>query len=469
MMKLTNRDILRVPHVGLSPAKGWKIDAVSSVSTDSRTAGPGCLFVAIRGEKFDGHTFVAMARQRGAVAAIVDEKFIASSVEGFPLMMVTDTVAALGALAAIYREKFKIPLVAVGGSNGKTTTKDMIAAVLGTSLNVIATEGNLNNHIGAPSTIFRLERRHKAAVIELGTNHPGELEHLCSFTRPTHALITNIGREHLEFFGTLKGVAAEELTLFRSLNTKPAGVAIVNVDDPLLRPMLRKTKKHLAYGFTNRGAGVRGKDLTLDDGGCAQFSFKGPSMKRWMPVHLGVPGRHNAINALAAASVGLALKVPGAKIARALESFRSSDKRMESLLAGGVRILNDTYNANPDSMIAALKTLAAAKNKGKAIAVLGDMRELGAASEEAHRTVGREARALHVDYVLTFGEQARFIHEAAQGPGAVHYDNKNMMAEYLAELVTPGDTVLVKGSRGMTMEDVVTFLQQRLTRPETVR
>jgi UDP-N-acetylmuramyl pentapeptide synthase len=233
--------------------------------------------------------------------------------------------------------------------------------------------------------------------------------------------------------------------------------------------MLRKTKKHLAYGFSHRGTGVQGKDLTIDDAGCAQFSFKGPSMKRSMPIHLSVPGQHNAINALAAATVGLALKVPAAKIVAALESFRGSNKRMESILAGGVRILNDTYNANPDSMIAALKTLTAAKRTGKTIAVLGDMRELGAVSEEVHRTVGREARALHVDYILTYGDQARFIHEAADGPGAVHYDNKNMMAEYLAELVTPGDTVLVKGSRGMTMEDVVTFLQQRLTRPETVR
>jgi UDP-N-acetylmuramoyl-tripeptide--D-alanyl-D-alanine ligase len=468
-MRLTARDVLRVPHLSLSPARGWKIGAVSAISTDSRTAGPGCLFVAIRGEKFDGHRFVAAAQERGAVAAIVDDAFNASSVAGLPLMVVADTVAALGALAGMYREKFTIPVVAVGGSNGKTTTKDMIAAVFRSSFATLATEGNLNNHIGVPATIFRLERMHKAAVIELGTNHPGEIAHLCSFTRPTHALITNIGREHLEFFGTLNGVADEELTLFRSLNRRPAGLALVNVDDPLLRPMLRKTKKHLAYGFTNRGTGVRGKDLTIDDNGCARFSFKGPSMRRWMPVQLGVPGRHNAMNALAAAAVGLALKVPAANIVDALESFRASNKRMESLLTGGVLILNDTYNANPDSVIAALKTLTAAGKTGKTIAVLGDMRELGAASEELHRMVGREARALHVDYILTYGEQARFIHEAANGPGAVHYDNKNMMAEYLAELVTPGDTVLVKGSRGMTMEDVVIFLQQRLNRPETVR
>jgi len=390
-------------------------------------------------------------------------------VAGMPLMIVNDTVEALAALAGIYRDRFAIPVIAVGGSNGKTTTKDMIASVLGASLRVTATEGNLNNHIGAPATIFRMERGHKAAVIELGTNHPGEIRHLVSFTRPTHAVITNIGREHLEFFGSLKGVADEELTLFRALNGRPAGTALVNVDDPILRPMLRKTKKHIAYGFTNRGTGVRGKELVIDETGCARFSFKGPGMKGWLPVRLGVPGEHNAINALAAAAAGLALKVPPKKIVAALEAFRAPNKRMESITAGGVRILNDTYNANPDSMIAALRTLAAAKHAGKAIAVLGDMRELGTASEESHRVVGREARALNVDYVLTFGSQARFIHEAAKGPGAVHYENKNMMAEYLAELVTPGDTVLVKGSRGMMMEDVVTFLQQRLNRPETVR
>jgi UDP-N-acetylmuramoyl-tripeptide--D-alanyl-D-alanine ligase len=468
-MRLTRRDVLLVPHVGLTPAGKWTLKPVTSVSTDSRTAGPGALFVALRGEKFDGHLFVAAAMERGAVAAIVDEKFDTASVPGVPLMIVSDTVEALAALAGICRGKLGIPVIAVGGSNGKTTTKDMIASVLSSSFTVAATEGNLNNHVGAPATIFKINRGHTAAVIELGTNHPGEISRLVSFTRPTHAVITNIGREHLEFFGSIEGVADEELTLFRALNGRPAGTALVNVDDPLLRPMLRRTKKHIAFGFTHRGSGVRGKDLLLDESGCARFAFKGQGMKSWIPVRLGVPGRHNALNALAAAAAGLALKVPPKKIVAALEAFRAPSKRMEPFTAGGVRILNDTYNANPDSMIAALRTLAAAGSGGKTIAVLGDMRELGAASEESHRAVGREARALHVDYVLTFGSQAWFIHEEAKGPGAVHYENKNMMAEYLAELVTPGDTVLVKGSRGMTMEDVVTFLQQRLNRPETVR
>jgi UDP-N-acetylmuramoyl-tripeptide--D-alanyl-D-alanine ligase len=468
-MRLTTRDLLRVPHQALLPAKGWRPGTVSAVSTDSRSTKAGSLFVAIRGEKFDGHAFVSTAQRRGAVAAIVDEEFDTSSTAGLPLMIVEDTVAALGALAGIYREKFNVPVIAVGGSNGKTTTKDMIASVLRTTYPVLSTEGNLNNHIGVPLTLFRIERRHKVVVVEMGTNHPGELGNLCAFARPTHAVITNIGREHLEFFGTLEGVAEEETTLFRTLNGRPAGTAMVNVDDPLLRPLAAKAKKRLVFGFSKHSGGVRGKSLSLAENGCPGFLFKGPAMRSWRAVQLNVPGAHNAANALAAATVGLALKVRPDRIVGALESFRASNKRMESILSGGVRILNDTYNANPDSMIAALKTLAASRGTGTTIAVLADMRELGGASEESHRAIGRETQTLGIDYVLTFGEQAGFIHEGAAGPGSVHYMNKNILAEYLAELVTPGDVVLVKGSRAMAMEDVVIFLQQRLNQPAIAR
>ena len=461
-MKLTGRDVLKIPH-----REVWNRGAIppgnlAGISTDTRSLRAGELFVALRGDRFDGHGYVAAAAARGAVAAVVDAAFTPDPRETLPLVVVDDCAAALGRLARIYRDRFSIPVLAVGGSNGKTTTKDMIACVLGTKYRVLSTEANFNNHIGVPQTIFRLTPKDECAVVETGTNHPGELARLCEILAPTHALLTNIGREHLEFFGSVDGVADEEGTLLESLRYTPGSVALVNTDDARVTGKAKTLKKTVTYGFTRRNAAVRGKALALDPAGCAAFDFTTPSMTRWMRLALGVPGEHNAMNALAAIAAGYALRVPAPGMRTALTGFRAPGKRMETVTAGGVVVLNDTYNANPDSMIAALRTLAAARGTGKKIAVLGDMRELGPHSPEGHRAVGREAAALAIDYVLTVGPQARLIAEAATGTTAIAYDEKNMLAEYLVELVGPGDTVLVKGSRGMTMEDVVVFLLQRL-------
>jgi UDP-N-acetylmuramoyl-tripeptide--D-alanyl-D-alanine ligase len=372
----------------------------------------------------------------------------------------------MGALARLYREKFSIPVLGVGGSNGKTTTKDMIASVLRQRYEVLSTEGNLNNHIGVPRTIFRLSPHHEAAVIEIGTNHPGEIGMLCAMLNPTHGLLTNVGREHLEFFHTIGEVAKEEGEIFVSLRRRRGGTAIVNADDARVARLAVGIKKRLSYAFTATRTDVRGRAMRVGENGCAAFEFRGPRMTRWLDVRLAVPGAHNAGNALAAAAVGMAFKVPPQRIKDALESFRAVSKRMEIVTVGEVTILNDTYNANPDSMLAALQTLASMKRPGKKIAVLADMKELGSAAAEAHAMVGRKAAKLRLDYVLTYGKLAAEIHKAVACQGAIHYEQKNVLAEYLAELLGPGDTVLVKGSRGMVMEDVVEFLRQRL---QTVR
>lgn len=460
-MKLTVRDLLKVPQKRFLNAGALSGRSMRGVSTDSRTTATGDLFVALRGENFDGHAFLAAAFARGAVAAIVEESYEGSKESPHPLMVVEDSTIALGALARVYRDRFPVPVLVVGGSNGKTTIKEMITQVLHEKYRVLSTEGNLNNHVGVPQTLFRLTARHEVAVIEIGTNHPGEIRHLCHVAGPTHGLLTNIGREHLEFFGTLEGVAQEEGELFAALRASSRGTGLVNADDARVRAAAAGLRRAIGYGFRTRRVEVRGRRLVIDAAGCARFEFRTPRMSRWLGVQLRLPGVHNAANALAAITAGHAFNVPPLRMQKALEGFRAPGRRMETVTIGGVTVLNDTYNANPDSMSAALRTLAGVAGTGRKIAVLGDMRELGEHAEEAHAAIGREAAGLGLDFLLTYGTLARRIHDAAGITGAFHYDQKNMLAEYLAELVSTGDTVLVKGSRGMKMEDIVIFLEER--------
>jgi len=461
-MKLNVKDLERLTHVEFRNKDLLKGKKISGVCTDSRKVTVGDLFIALKGEHFDGNVFVGDAFGRGAVAAVVDKLFKAEALSGRPLLVVENTIQALGELAHLHRMKFDIPVIAIGGSNGKTTTKDMTAAVLSTTYNVLSTEGNLNNHIGVPQMLLRLQKKHEVAVIEIGTNHPGEIDYLCRILAPTHGLVTNVGKEHLEFFKSAEGVAEEEGVLFEHLRKNKKSVAFVNADDGYIPLRAKRVKHCFSFGVKARRVDVRGTIVGADETGCVSFRYESGKPAKRDTIKLGVPGEHNVFNALAAVAVGLTLKVPAKRIRKALESFRPASKRMQVLNYEGVIIYNDTYNANPDSMISALRTLALAKVPGKRIAGLGDMRELGDSGPEEHTRVGREAAQLGIDYVLTFGELARFICDAADMESAFHYDQKNMLAEYLAELIAPGDAVLVKGSRGMKMEDIVTFLEERL-------
>jgi len=462
-MKLTRTDLRSIPHRALNLPEGSARWSASGVSTDSRSVKPGELFVALRGDRFDGHKYVADVLARGAAGVVVDAQGAAVVPAGAAALVVENTFKALSELAVLYRRKVKIPVLAVGGSNGKTTTKDMINRVLGTSYAVLSTEGNNNNHVGVPQTLFRLTPKHEIAVVEVGTNHPGEIAALRDILQPTHVLLTNIGREHLEFFGDLEGVAQEETALWQTVAGMHSPTAFVNADDPLLTRSAKGFRKSVRFGMRSRNADVRGSAAQLLPDGGVRFRFKGKRMRAPLEVRLRVPGYHTAGNALAAAAVGLTFRVPPRLVKEALEGFSASSKRMEVVDAGGVIILNDTYNANPDSTVAALETLAAYPAAGKRIAVLADMLELGASAAPEHERVGKAVAALNLDYLLTFGTLARTISRASGLKSAVHYDQKNMLAEYLLELVSPGDVVLVKGSRGMKMEDVVLFLRERLT------
>ena len=461
-MKLPARELLLIPHLQVRCPELLDGKTFTGVSTDSRTVAPGDLFVALRGQNFDGHQFVRDVLAKGALGAIVETSWAASDMTQGGFLIVEDSTKAFGQLAYLHRKKFSIPVLAIAGSNGKTTTKDMVAAVLGMKYRVLSTQGNLNNHVGVPHTLLRLDESHEMAVVEIGTNHPGEIALLCNIVRPTHGLITTIGREHLEFFVTVEGVAREESVLFERLGALKEGVGFVNAADPLVKQAGKSLKRAVSYGMSIRGASVRGKVLGLNETGCAVFQFQGGRMSNRVRVELAIPGEHNALNALAAAAVGLHFKVLPSQIRLALEAFRPASKRMEVKNVHGVTVLNDTYNANPDSTLAALRTLAAAKVTGKRIAVLGDMRELGPTGAAEHEAIGKEAARLGIDYVLTYGELARHIHDGASGRFALHYEQKNMLAEYLVELVAPGDVVLVKASRSLKLEDVVTFLEERL-------
>ena len=464
-MNLGAKTVLSVPHTHVRCPELLDGRVFTGVSTDSRAVAEGNLFVALRGENFDGHGFVRDALAKGALGAIVDSSWAEKDTTRAALVIVEDTTRALGALAHLHRKAFAIPVLAIAGSNGKTTTKDMITAVLKTKYKVLSTQGNLNNHIGVPQTLLQLEKNHEIAVVEIGTNHPGEIAFLCDVLEPTHGLITTIGREHLEFFNTVEGVAQEEGVLFSRLGALKGGIGFVNAGDAFVKSAATPLRKKVNYGISVRSADVHGKVVRLTETGCAVLQFRAERMKQPASVELAIPGEHNALNALAAAAVGLSFTVPVSKICRALEAFRPASKRMEVKNIHGVIILNDAYNANPDSMMAALKTLAEAKATGKRIAVLGDMRELGPSAPAEHEAVGKEAARLGIDYVLTVGALAKHIHEGAAGRFAVHYDLKNMLAEYLAELVAPGDVVLIKASRSMKLEDVATFLEERLQSP----
>jgi UDP-N-acetylmuramoyl-tripeptide--D-alanyl-D-alanine ligase len=460
MKKITVKDLKGLTGADIVNADVLKRRAISGVSTDSRAVKKDDLFFALKGEKFDAHDFIDSVVKAEAAAVVVHRDWAeknSSYFRTFPcvFVIVDDSTKAFGELARIYRRKFDIPVIAIAGSNGKTTTKEMVSAVLRTRYNVLSTEGNLNNHIGVPQTLFRLTKEHDAAVVEIGTNHFGELRYLCEMAEPTHGLITNIGKEHLEFFKDEEGVAKEERSLFQYLNEQK-GFAFVNCDDPFLAKDADILKRSIGYGAVSKGD-LRAKKVRMDASGRSTFDVVWPKKDISFTVSMTAPGMHNVTNALAAAAVGLKLNVKSKKITAALARFTSASKRMEVLHHNGVTILNDTYNSNPDSVIVALKTLQSISTDGKKYVVLGDMRELGDASKREHTNIGAVASGMKFDRLLTFGPFSKYTSEAC-GASSKHFESKDVLSDELKQIVKSGDVVLIKGSRGMRMEDVVNRL-----------
>ncbi len=468
-MKLERAD---VESLGRLVGQGFSGIENPTVSIDSRSIKQGDVFVALRGEKNDGHEFVKAAFENGAQLAVVNHVWFEKHGAAFfdkAMLVSKDTLSALQQLARVYRRKFAVPIVAIGGNCGKTTTKEMTAAVLRSTYNVLATEGNLNNHIGVPLTLFGLRASTEIAVIEMGMNHAGEMTQLCSIAEPTHGLITNIGKAHIEFFSSEEAVAEAEGELFAWLS-KTGGSMLVNVDDEQVMKQAGRAGEKKFYGVKrasiqgiSAGHDVEAEELSMDDNGCVKFRL---TMRTGaVEVQLRISGRHNIYNALAAAAVGYNFGVLPERIKDALENFEINPalKRMSVSETGGVVLINDTYNANPESMRAGLQTLADMKNKGKKIAVLGDMLELGKSSASEHKALGEFITTLKLDALLTFGtETKRTLDAATVKETKAHFKTKADLANALKSIASRGDAILFKGSRGMKMEEVFEAMKEHL-------
>ncbi len=452
-MRIKIEDIARATA---GEARGGGAVEVNGVTTDSRKVNPGELFVALKGPNFDGHAFVRDVFAKGASAAVVEDT---AAINGLPasatVIIVKDTLKALGALAAYYRRLHKIPVVAITGSAGKTTTKEMIASILSQSRNVLKTEGNKNNLIGLPLTLFRLDAKHEAAVVELGISEDWEMERLVAISSPDVAVITNIGRGHLKTLGSLEGVAKAKGPLFTLLPEH--GVRAVNLDDPWV------------VKIAGSGAAVtysmREKADVMVEGHEAEAGFAGTSAVynvrgARLEVSFSTPGITNVINGAAAIAATLPLGAPLSDMAAGLAAYVPVKGRMCVLHLDGMTVLDDTYNANPESMASALKTLSA--SRGRKIAVLGDMLELGEAGDREHMAIGRLAAEAGVDALISIGASSAKLSEGAAQAGlrtAQAFTSKKEALEALKSILRDGDTVLVKGSRGVALEEIVEGLK----------
>ena len=422
----------------------------AGLSTDTRSLGKGNLFVALQGPNFDGHDYLKQAQRQGAVAATVSRVVET----GLPMVVVADTRIALGRLAAHWRSRFELPLIAVTGSNGKTSVKEMLAAILTPCGDTLVTRGNLNNDIGVPLTLSGLAASHRYAVVELGANHPGEIAYLADIARPTIGLVNNAAPAHLEGFGDVEGVARAKGELFERL---PAdGVCVINADDAYagLWRELAGSRRVIAFG------------LDADAEVCAswQGDMHGSDIHLHIPsgqvdFHLPLPGRHNVMNALAASAAAVALGLSVDTITRGLSAMRAVSGRWQPCTGlHGAQIIDDTYNANPGSLGAALELLATSERE--CWLVLGDMGELGDTADALHRRMGEQARDAGLKHLFTLGPLAASASEAF-GEGSEAFTSMDALLDCLRERLAAGVTLLVKGSRSMHMERVVDALCNR--------
>lgn len=430
---------------------------ITGTQQDSRDIRPGDLFVALTGEHFDGHSFVHKARESGAVAALVSHQVD----DELPQLVVEDTLMAYGDIARGYRLDTNIEVVAITGSVGKTTTKEMISCVLGGKYKVSKTQGNHNNNLGLPITIMEMPADTELAVLELGMNHFGEMAYLTSIARPDMVVITNIGTMHIEHLGTREGILNAKLEIMQGVREN--GVAIFNGDEPLLWNLQEIPQRRIYFGIENDQCDVVAEDIRpMDDG--MYFTVRGLGQR--FQIYVPQEGQHSVYNALAAATVGLLQGVSPETIQYQLGLFHNTGMRQRLFTEKGYTIIEDCYNAGPESMDAALHVLGDRVCEGRKIAVLGDMLELGSRAMAEHYRVGRLA-AKEADMVLAYGNHSERIITGAITGGmsnkcAKHYDDQEYMADDLFHLAQPGDVLLFKGSRGMKMENVLNAFLEKL-------
>jgi UDP-N-acetylmuramoyl-tripeptide--D-alanyl-D-alanine ligase len=454
-MKLKLSEIVALTSGRMTPANATGV--ITGVSTDSRTIRPGELFVPLRGPNFDGHDFLIRALRNGAAACLSEEVIAGFQV---PVIQVEDTLQALGEIARGIRRRFSGPVAAITGSSGKTTTKEMLAHILSLTGPGLKSQGNFNNLIGLPLTLFGLKEEHCWAVLEMGMSARGEISRLAEIGQPTVGLITNVGLAHLETLHGLDGVARAKGELFAALG--PGCTAVINADDERVAAIpVANGVRRLLYGLSP-AAEIRAENILAEPD---KVRFKLLLPAGGFEVVLHVVGRFNVANALAAAAVATVLDVSAEQIVKGLEQFRPIAGRMQvALMENGTILIEDTYNANPISMEAALQALDEMNGGGRRIAVLGDMLELGAASAQLHRQLGNTA-ARRCDLLVLLGEQAEQVAEGAREGGLANdrirlVDNHEQAVEFLTKIIAPQDRLLLKGSRGMRMERISAGLRR---------
>jgi UDP-N-acetylmuramoyl-tripeptide--D-alanyl-D-alanine ligase len=459
-MKLNVNDI--VEAVSGELVQGGASLECNGVAIDSRTMNEGDLFMAIRGLHFDGHDFIPQAIEKGARVIVASHNMEIPPEVGF--IRVADTERALGELASWWRGRYSVPCVAITGSNGKSTTKEMIASIVSSMGQVLKTEGNYNNLIGLPLTVLRWRDHHDVAVLEMGMNAPGEISTLTCIARPDVGVVTNVTAAHLEKLRSVEQVAKAKAELFEAM--EECGIAVVNDEDQWVRAMgERFSGKVISFGMRDDST-VQFRHMVSEGLDSTELTFRIDSEER--TVHIPIPGAHNVMNALAAFAVGYALGLKLDAMIDCFERFRPMSMRFECVqLTNGVRMVNDSYNANPESMCAAFRTVGAAKRAGRFVAVLGDMFELGEQAPELHREVGEAAAQAGVSRLFIIGEHAEDVARGAERGGLNNShvsvaEDMDQLSSMVIEDMKAGDVVLVKGSRGMRMERLVEYVKREI-------
>lgn len=439
---------LKISNQDLSETERNKL--ITGISTDSRTIKENDVFVAIVGEQFDGHQFIQQAEAKGAAAIIASKKIQTK----LPLLMVKDSIEALGIIAREYRKQFSIPIAAVTGSCGKTTVKEMISSILSAHGKSLASRGNLNTEIGLPMTLMELDSSIETAVIEMGARKPGDIRYLMGIAAPTVTMITNAGVAHMGIFGSEKGIVEAKGEIYACLD--PKGTAVLNVDEPNVNywKSLIKTQEMLTFGFSEDASVTA--FCSKETEAFSVFTLKTP--KGSIEIRLTAPGRHNISNAMGASATALAMGISLDSIKRGLEAFLPVTGRLQIKMGQqGVRIIDDTYNANPVSVKAALAVLAA--YPGQKTVVLGDMFELGDDAPRFHREIGQEIKRLGISSFYGVGALTEHAVQAF-GEKGKHFENKASLIQELKPALNRNQTILIKGSRGMKMEEVVQALME---------
>ena len=426
---------------------------VSGVVIDSREVDSGFLFIPIKGERFDGHDFIKAAYISGALCCL-SEKVIDTEK---PYILVESTLNAFQSLAQYYRSLFSIKVVGITGSVGKTTTKELVASVLSKKYNVLKSKGNLNNQLGVPLTLFRLSKEHEVAVVEMGTNHFGEIRNLAKMARPDICIFTNIGESHLEHLGSKEGVLKAKAEMLEYMSED--GTVIINGDDKLLSTLkddvldiisFGKNENNFIYAADLHNLGLLGMEATICSKG-----------KALTDIFIPAPGEHMLYNALAAFSAGIALDLSIEQIKDGIKDFAPTENRMNVLTLGKITVLNDCYNANPASMKAALNVLSSVD--GRKVCILGDMLELGENSKEYHFEIGRYACEKNIDVIISVGKLSQSIYHGAlldRSGKVIHFDDQDLMIKDIHRYIKDGDVILVKASRGMKLENTVNKLKE---------